>query len=102
MTSCEQTDRLGGRKELKHWPTGAALLGLVACALMPSVSLADEGGVSFWLPGMFGSLAAAPSQPGWSLAKIYYHASVSGGGDVALEREFELAGYLSACPYRPG
>jgi hypothetical protein len=89
MTSCEQTDRLGGRKELKHWPTGAALLGLVACALMPSVSLADEGGVSFWLPGMFGSLAAAPSQPGWSLATIYYHASVSAGGNVALAREFE-------------
>src|SRR5580704_9069055 len=56
---------------------------------MPSVSLADEGGVSFWLPGMFGSLAAAPSQPGWSLATIYYHTSVSAGGDVALAREFE-------------
>jgi hypothetical protein len=34
---------------------------------------ADEGGVSFWIPGLFGSLAATPQQPGWSLANIYYH-----------------------------
>jgi hypothetical protein len=45
--------------------------------------------VSFWVPGFFGSLAAAPQQPGWSLATIYYHTSVSAGADVALEREFE-------------
>jgi hypothetical protein len=55
----------------------------------PTVALADEGGVSFWVPGFFGSLAAAPQQPGWSLATIYYHTSVSAGTDVALEREFE-------------
>jgi len=50
---------------------------------------ADEGGVSFWLPGFFGSLAAAPQQPGWSLTSIYYHTSVSAGADVARAREFE-------------
>ena len=59
-------------------------------ALSPEVSRADEGGVSFWLPGLFGSLAATPQQPGWSLANIYYHTSVSAGGDVAGAREFEL------------
>ena len=53
-------------------------------------ALADEGGVSFWVPGFFGSLAAAPQQPGWSLANIYYHTSVSAGADVALAREFEI------------
>ena len=37
----------------------------------PRIAAADEGGVSFWLPGLFGSLAAAPQQPGWSLASIY-------------------------------
>jgi hypothetical protein len=32
---------------------------------MTSVAaLADEGGVSLWLPGQFGSLAAAPQVPG--------------------------------------
>jgi hypothetical protein len=51
--------------------------------------VADEGGVSFWAPGFLGSLAAAPQQPGWSLATIYYHTSVSAGSDVALAREFE-------------
>src|SRR3954463_3552558 len=28
-----------------------------------TASFADEGGVSFWLPGLFGSLAATPLQP---------------------------------------
>jgi hypothetical protein len=53
-------------------------------------SKADEGGVSFWIPGLFGSLAATPQQPGWSLGNIYYHTSVSAGGDVARAREFTL------------
>jgi hypothetical protein len=51
---------------------------------------ADENGISFWIPGFFGSLAAAPQQPGWSLSNIYYHTSVSAGGDVALAREFQI------------
>ena len=53
-------------------------------------AMADEGGVSFWVPGLFGSLAATPQQPGWSLANIYYHTSVSAGADVARAREFTL------------
>ena len=53
-------------------------------------ALADEGGVSFWVPGFFGSLAATPQQPGWSLANIYYHTSVSAGGNVALAKEFQI------------
>jgi hypothetical protein len=52
--------------------------------------VADEGGVSFWVPGFFGSLAAAPQQPGWSLADIYYHTTVSAGGDVSRAREFQI------------
>jgi hypothetical protein len=52
---------------------------------------ADEGGVSFWVPGLYGSLAAVPQQaPGWSLTNIYWHDSVSAGADVARSREFEL------------
>ncbi len=47
---------------------------------------ADAGGVSFWLPGTFGSLAAVPAQPGWSLGNVYYHTSVSAGADVATSR----------------
>lgn len=48
---------------------------------------ADEGGVSFWVPGFFGSLAATPLQPGFSFTMIYYHTSVSAGGDVAFARQ---------------
>src|SRR6478752_3913372 len=48
---------------------------------------ADEGGVSFWLPGTYGSLAAVPQQPGWSLGTVYYHTSVSASGNVAAARE---------------
>jgi hypothetical protein len=65
-------------------------LTLAAVTSGPNVSLADEGGVSFWVPGFFGSLAATPQEPGWSLGTIYYHTSVSASGNVALAREFEI------------
>jgi len=41
----------------------ALVLTLGAASALPTVSLADENGVSFWLPGLFGSLAAVPQQP---------------------------------------
>lgn len=64
----------------------AALLCAAVCS--PSNSAwADEGGVSFWVPGFFGSLAATPLQPGFSFTTIYYHTSVSAGGDVAFARQ---------------
>jgi hypothetical protein len=54
---------------------------------VPKAAVADEGGVSFWVPGLFGSLTATPQQPGWSFASIYYHTSVSAGADVAFARQ---------------
>jgi hypothetical protein len=71
-------------------PRGVLALFLCALGMAPTIALADEGGVSFWLPGMFGSLAATPQQPGWSLATIYYHTSVAAGGDVAASREITI------------
>jgi hypothetical protein len=59
----------------------------IGCLSAATNASADEGGVSFWVPGFFGSLAAAPQQPGWSFATIYYHTSVSAGGDVAFARQ---------------
>jgi hypothetical protein len=56
----------------------------------PTIAAADEGGVSFWLPGLFGSLAAAPQQPGWSLTTIYWHDDVSAGADVSRAREITI------------
>jgi hypothetical protein len=57
---------------------------------VPSGALADEGGVSFWLPGLFGSLAAVQLQPGWSVTTFEYYDSVHAGGDVALAREVTI------------
>jgi hypothetical protein len=69
----------------------AAIAALAAASVLFSqTARADEGGVSLWLPGFFGSLAASPLQPGWSLTSIYYHTSVSAGADVARAREFEI------------
>jgi hypothetical protein len=66
------------------------MLTVTLVASTPNIADADEGGVGFWLPGFFGSLAATPQQPGWSFAAIYYHTSVSAGGDVARAREITL------------
>ena len=72
-------------------------IGRVGCAvtatallLCPAISRADEGGVSFWLPGQFGSLAAAPVTPGWSLGSVYYHTSLEASGSAAAAREIEI------------
>jgi hypothetical protein len=50
---------------------GACAIGcaLILGALIgaPTAARADEGGVSFWIPGFYSSLAAAPLEPGWAL-----------------------------------
>jgi hypothetical protein len=71
----------------------AALLGILLN--VPNGALADEGGVSFWLPGLFGSLAAAPLQPGWSVTAMEYYDSIRAGGDVALAREIEIGHFTT-------
>jgi hypothetical protein len=72
--------------------SSAAIMVLCAGILSTtsSVSLADESGTSFWLPGTFGSLAAAPGTPGWAVAAIYYHTTVNAGADVAAAREVQI------------
>jgi hypothetical protein len=75
----------------------ALVLALVAAGVgVPSMAEADEGGVSFWLPGLFGSLAAAPLQPGMSLTTIEFYDNVRAGGDVALAREVEIGQFKTA------
>ena len=68
----------------------AGVAGMFAMLGHPQAALADEGGVSFWVPGFFGSVAATPQQAGWSAANIYYHDSVSAGGNVALAKEIQI------------
>ena len=70
----------------------AQFIMAAATILTPMHSWADEGGVSFWVPGFYGSLAAVPQQPGFSLATIYYHTSVKAGADVAFARQVSRGG----------
>ena len=53
---------------------GASLLVLATLTMAPTIAAADEGGVSFWVPG-------------FSMANIYYHTTVSAGADVAFARQ---------------
>ena len=67
-----------------------AAMAASAIAVAPQPALADQGGVSFYVPGLFGSFAASPLQPGWSLATIYYHTSVEASGRVAAAKQIEI------------
>jgi hypothetical protein len=70
---------------------GTALFAfLVAAACATDKALADEDGASFWIPGFFGSLAAVPQQPGWSLISILYNTNVSASGNAAVAREITI------------
>jgi hypothetical protein len=70
--------------------TAAMLIALAAFAATSNRSRADEDGVSFWIPGFFGSLAATPQQPGWAVASIFYNTNVLGGGNTAVSREITV------------
>ena len=60
---------------------------------IPKSAFADEDGTSFWIPGFFGSLAAAPQQPGWSLTSILYNTNVSASGNAAIAREITIGDF---------
>ena len=81
---------LGRRKmksvQFRAWGCASFALTLATFAATP-LALADEGGVSIWLPGSFGSLAATPQEPGWSFANLYVHSDASAGGNVAASRQ---------------
>ena len=85
------------RSDFSRWLLGIAAVAALM-ALPAQIARADEGGVSFWIPGFFGSLAATPTAPGWSVTSIYYHDSVSAGGNVTLAREFEIRNVPASVP----
>ena len=91
---------------------GLVLAAFALAVVSPPRALADEGGVSFWLPGTYGSLAAVPGVPGWSFATFNYYVSVSaskgadfvrgGGIDAGLgshpDLQFMVPNYAFATP----
>jgi hypothetical protein len=73
--------------------TGRLALGAMAIlGVSIDSAKADEGGVSVWLPGQYGSLAALPGNPGWTFTTLYYHTSVDAGGG----QEIPIGGQIRA------
>src|SRR6266498_3031975 len=85
MARCISERKSGGRLIRPAVGAVIAMLGFVSDA-----AYADESGVSYWLPGRFSSLAATPGVPGWSMAEVYYHTSVSAFGAAAAAREIQV------------
>ena len=79
-------------KTLRMSLPSLALIAALAGMLATPHARADEGGVSFWLPGQQASLASAPLQPGWTLPLMYVHVSA----DADAGKEFEIGGRITA------
>jgi hypothetical protein len=82
--------RPGSKLLTFHARLRVVVLCFAAALCLTSAARADEGGVSFWVPGFFGSLAAAPAQPGWAFAAINYYDSVRASGNVAAARQVTI------------
>jgi hypothetical protein len=75
------------RRRLHDLLKSSMLVALItAIAVASTPARADQGGISFWLPGAFGSLAATPVTPGWAMGTIFLNEFVRAGGDVASSR----------------
>lgn len=84
----------------------ATLFGAMSFGFAP-VAMADEGGVSFWLPGQYGSFAAIAPAPGWSMPMQAYtysgsvnkNGTLPRGGDLALGIDTEFSGLFFVPTY---
>lgn len=72
----------------------ATALALASFAAHPA--LADSAGVSFWLPGIFGSLAAVPVTPGWAYSTIYIHLQEKAGREQNFVTSGGIPGSVTA------
>ena len=79
-----------GRRQREFLKSSALAAITAAVALLAAPVRADQGGISFWLPGAFGSLAATPVAPGWAMGTIFLNEFVSPGGEVASSRAIRL------------
>jgi len=68
----------------QRWAT--PLLATATLLLAAGPVAADEGGVSFWLPGQYSSFAAVPGDPDWSLPLVYYYATTDAGASGSFSR----------------
>jgi hypothetical protein len=75
---------------------GASAMMMVLWGGTAQKAAADEGGVSFWLPGQYGSLAALPGNPGWTFTTLYYHTEPEAGGGAEFAHGGEIRAGLAA------
>ncbi len=71
---------------------GAAL----SSAMLAGPAMADESGVSFWLPGQYGSFAAIAPDPGFSLPTISYYYNGQMSAERTLRQGSEIAAGVDA------
>jgi hypothetical protein len=85
-----------------HQPLRRIVASLIAVLVVLTAGMidadADEAGISFWVPGTYGALAAAPLSPGFSLAEVYYHSPIKAGADVATAIQVPRAGVTAKLP----
>lgn len=76
------------KKCVSTWRAAA----LATLAALPCSAYAGEGGASYWTPGSFGSMAAVPSTPGWSVTAfhIYSNTQQAGSGTFAQDPIFGI------------
>ncbi len=70
-------------RRLRISPAGLSVLALLSSG---QLAYADEGGISVYLPGFYGSFTSVPTEPGWSLATVYYHTSIDAGRNARFPR----------------
>jgi len=83
--------KTAGRGKSVRALLSTAAFSMLIIASTPQTSLADEGGVSFWIPGLLGNpLVAVPGTPGFSFTTFGYNTNVSAGADVAAARSITI------------
>jgi hypothetical protein len=70
----------------QRYISSAVCAALALVSAQPRSANADEGGVSYWTPGQYGSFAAIAPSPGWSLPLVFYNYGGSIGGQQPLTR----------------
>jgi hypothetical protein len=63
----------------------------VAVWVSAAPARADQGGVSFWVPGLYASMAAVPPDPGFSMPSTFYFYS----GKADREDRFGFGGLIA-------
>src|SRR4026209_2264453 len=76
------------RVQFKH--AGAIVLAAAVCST--TAARADQGGVSFWVPGIYASMAAVPPDPGFSMPSTFCFYS----GKADRSDRFGIGGLIAA------